>query len=179
MSQKLDVNIMVSLIKRIEEKRLDIGKIQLQKLMYFLKDFGVPLSYRYVIYHYGPYSFELTSNLDSLDSLDVLDVVSDEKGYGYHIKKGDFADKFFEKDDAVTNEYKDKIDFVIDTFASCEASEIELKATIHFVHNVLKNKKLNTAKKSVTTKVKQLKPRFTEEKIELSYDELNKVIPLI
>ncbi len=77
------VAAMVALVGNAQTRRL--GKTQLQKLVYFLQKSGVPLGYEYEIYHYGPYSFELSDDMDSLDSLGVLNVESDPNGYGFDI----------------------------------------------------------------------------------------------
>lgn len=178
MCQPLNTNIIVEVVKGMLGRRHDLGKIQLQKLLYFLQESGVPLSYNYEIYHYGPYCFELASNLDSLNSSGVLDVTPDKTGYGYHISKGKFIDEFYGKDPAIITKYKKEIDFVINNFYPCNASEIELKATIHFVHKLLKESKYPSSKDDVIKKVQELKPKFTPEYIAYCYDNLNEVTPL-
>jgi len=156
----------------------DLGKIQLQKIIYFLQESDIPLKYNYEIYHYGPYCFELAGNLDSLNSSGVLDVTPDNTGYGYHIVQGKFSDNFYGKDLTVTtNKYKKQIDFVLANFASCTVSEIELKATIHFVHKMLTMHEYHS-KEDIVRRVQELKPKFTPKYISDCYDELNKIIPL-
>ena len=88
MQKELKIAAIVALLQNV---RARLGKIQVQKLVYFAQDCGVPLGYKYEIYHYGPYSFELSHDLDSLDSLGVLNVDSDPNGFGFNISVGKFA----------------------------------------------------------------------------------------
>src|SRR5437588_9583011 len=88
------VNAIVSLVQGIQKKSDQLGKTQLQKLVYFLQETGVPLGYKFEIYHYGPYSFELADEVGSLDSLGVLSLVADPSGYGFHIYVGSHGSKY-------------------------------------------------------------------------------------
>src|SRR5258708_20829207 len=83
-----------SIVALAQNAQARLGKTQVQKLVYFVQDCGVPLEYKYEIYHYGPYSFDLSRDLSSLDSLGVLDVESDPSGFGFNISVGKFAEKF-------------------------------------------------------------------------------------
>lgn len=57
------------------------GKTKLQKLMFLAEtERGAPTTYKFEKYHYGPFSFELS---DDLDALAKTGFVSEEKnGYG-------------------------------------------------------------------------------------------------
>lgn len=143
---------------------MKLGKIQLQKLVYFAQNYGLPLRYKFEIYHYGPYSFELSNDLGSLDALEIVNVQSDPNGYGYQISAGKFADKF-----TLTGKYQKKVDRVIKQFGSDTTAQLEVKATIHFVSSVVKSKK------EVIQKVHALKPRFTKEFIKASYSDLKQL----
>jgi len=145
-----------------------LGKTQLQKLIYFVQDSGVPLEYKYEIYHYGPYSFELSRELGSLEGLGVLNIESDPKGFGFNISIGRFAEKF-----RLVAKYQKNIEKVINQFGLNSAAELEVKATIHFVYSVVKEK-TPPAKlmPEVIQKVGALKPRFTRDFIKNCYVSL-------
>ena len=91
MPNELRVAAIVALVRNAQTR---LGKTQVQKLIYFAQDSGVPLNYEYEIYHYGPYSFELSHDLGSLDSLGILNVASEPSGYGFDISVGRFSEKF-------------------------------------------------------------------------------------
>jgi len=167
MRNELRVATIVTLVKNAKTK---LGKTQLQKLVYFAQDAGVPLNYSYEIYHYGPYSFELSHDLGSLDSLGVLNVASEPSGYGFEISAGRFSEKF-----KLEAKYQKKVERVLDQFGLNSAAQLEVKATIHFVHSVLKKKiPPAKAKAEVVEKVLALKPRFTEEFVSGCYSDLER-----
>jgi hypothetical protein len=162
MEKNLRTSAIVALTQGIPAR---LGKTQVQKLVYFLQDAGVPLEYKYEIYHYGPYSFELSKDMSSLEGLGVLNIESDPTGFGFDISVGKFAEKF-----RLDAKYQKKIEKVINQFGLNSAAELEVKATIHFVYSVVKEKAPSTKIKSeVIQKVSALKPRFNKDFIKNCY----------
>jgi uncharacterized protein len=161
MRDELRVAAIVALVQNAPAR---LGKTQIQKLVYFAQDCGIPLKYKYELYHYGPYSFELSHDLGSLDSLDVLAVRSSSSGYGFDISVGKFADKF-----KLETKYKKKIEKVIGEFGLNTPAQLEVKATIHFVRSVVENKS------EVIERVGALKPRFTEDFIKSCYSDMKRM----
>ena len=161
-----DIGVIVSLIGRVGTRVPQLGKTQFQKLIYFLQETGTPLGFKYEIYHYGPYSFDLSNSMDTLDTLGVIEISTDADGYGFHISPGPFAKNY----DA-PSKYAGSIDSLLKRLGSLSASNLEVKATLHFVNKVLQ-KKGKTDRDSVVEKVQALKPRFERAFIETCYDEL-------
>ncbi len=178
MCNTLRTNFIVEIVKRVTEKGIKLGKIQVQKLIYFLQENKIPLKYRYEIYHYGPYCFELAGNLDSLKSLNILAIIPNVTGYGYDISRGEHCEDFFGRDEEIINTYKENLDFIINNFVACSPSEIELKATIHYVYKVSKATGVSISKENITRITKKLKPMFADDIIFSSYDELSEIISL-
>jgi uncharacterized protein len=164
MQKELRVAAIVALVQNTQTR---IGKTQVQKLVYFAQDCGVPLEYRYEIYHYGPYSFELSHDLGSLDSLGVINIDSAPGGFGFDISVGKFAEKF-----RLEPKHLKKVEKVINEFGSNTPAQLEVKATIHFVHSVIKKKLSGKAKSEVIQRVRALKPRFSEEFVKKCYSDL-------
>lgn len=157
-----------TIVALVQNSRAKLGKTQMQKLIYFAQKCGVPLQYKYELYHFGPYSFELSRDLGSLDSLRVLNVESDPSGFGFDISAGKFAEKF-----RLESKYQKKVEQVIDQFGVNTTAQLEVKATIHFVYAVVKKKGLPTSVKSeVIRRVRALKPRFSEDFIKGCYSDL-------
>jgi len=156
MRNDLRVAVIVALVRNAQTR---LGKTQVQKLVYFAQDSGIPLNYEYEIYHYGPYSFELSHDLGSLDSLGIVNVASEPSGYGFDISVGRFSEKF-----KLETKYQKRVDKVLEQFGLNSAAQLEVKATIHFVHSVIKSKiPAVKVKAEVVQKVLALKPRYTEE----------------
>jgi uncharacterized protein YwgA len=165
MQKELRVASIVGLVQNAPAR---LGKTQVQKLVYFAQHCGVPLQYQYEIYHYGPYSFELSHELSSLDSLGVLNIQSDPSRYGFDISVGKFAERF-----KLEPKYQKKIDKVVSAFGSNTPAQLEVKATIHFVLSIVKKKTSpSKTRPDVVQKVHALKPRFTQDFIRRCYSDL-------
>jgi uncharacterized protein len=165
MQKELRIAAIVGLVQNSPAR---LGKTQVQKLVYFAQHCGMPLRYHYEIYHYGPYSFDLSHQLSSLDSLGVLRIQSDPDGYGFDISVGKFAERF-----KLEPRYQRKIDKVVSDFGSNTTAQLEVKATIHFVFSVLREKTSSSkTKPAVLQKVRALKPRFTQDFIKRCYSDL-------
>src|SRR5579863_10451358 len=160
-----------AVVALVQGARARLGKTQVQKLVYFVQDSGVPLEYKYEIYHYGPYSFELSHELSSLDSLGVLNVESDPSGFGFDISAGKFAVRFH-----LEPSYQKKVEKVLAEFGANTPAQLEVKATIHFVHSLIKKRfSSSKIKPEVMQKVRALKPRFTEDFVKNCYSDLERV----
>jgi len=164
--------ILVALVKNINDKGLSLGKIQFQKLVFFLKRFGVPFKVRYSIYRYGPYSEEVTSSLNALDSLDILDVSLDDTRLGYNISLDEYAPAVLEHYSEAISEQMEKINFVVDNFAIETARSLEAEATLLFADIVLKEDGSDISDEAVRSAVKGLKPKFTDEELEEKQNKL-------
>src|SRR4030042_2622370 len=78
-----------AIICYIVDKLKDVGKIRMQKLVYFLQWlFDVPLGYDYKMHYYGPYSDELNDDLIAMQLSKNVEIGADPSGYGYHIIPG-------------------------------------------------------------------------------------------
>src|SRR5437867_998970 len=59
------------------------GEMHLQKAVYLLQEVtDVPLGYAFVLYHYGPFSFELREELNRMRADGLLDLVAKPYPYG-------------------------------------------------------------------------------------------------
>ena len=147
----------------------DAGKIQLQKMVYFMQEaFGVPTKYSFKMYHYGPYSEELDTDTSLLKLIGSVSVDRDAGGYGFHITpNGEPAEGW----ESATDAYDDKINKAIEVLGNKPATQLELLASIHFVNRLIDE----STQAQVINIVHGLKPKFDEETIGLHYDELKKV----
>lgn len=167
MNDTIRKQVIVALVRQAHSRVEQLGKTQFQKLIYFLQEQGVPLEYKYEIYHYGPYSFELANDLGSLDTLELLDVSTDVSGFGFNIQLGGHAESV-----QWPEQYESQLQFVLDTVGSDTPSQLEVKATTHFVKKVLEKRGQDSRKEIVVEKVRQLKPHFSDGFVSKCYDEL-------
>lgn len=114
------------MIKKIGEKYPDkqVGKTFVQKIFYLLTRQGV-VDFNYSMYHYGPYSSEVSGELNFAESSGIVNVewIEDK---GYFINSTSKLDKF---KSLLKDEEMQAIDDMIETFADFNAIELSLIAT--------------------------------------------------
>ena len=153
-------------IQCIAEQSRDIGKTKVQKIIYFLQEgLGVPLQYSFRMHHYGPFSQDIDSGISTLQSAGYIEVSHDIQGYGYHITP--VSGRQLPWDSELDN-YREEMTEAISSLSVLGASDLELLATVHFVHNLLKE----PSKEKVLDNVARLKPKFSRDTIQAAYDQL-------
>jgi uncharacterized protein YwgA len=137
----------------------DAGKIQLQKLVYFLQEsYGIPLGYTFRMHHYGPYSRELDNDLLKLRLMGFINVQADDSGYGFHVTP------LCDADLAWTNalaSYESQLRDALTKLGHLPASELEIQATIHYVSELVEG----ASAEEIVAIVHSLKPKFLPEDI--------------
>lgn len=176
MENELNLAFVCEFVRLSEEAETDLGKIKLQKLIYFLQASGVKLGYRYRIFHFGPYSRELASDVDRLETLNVINVEPDNAGYGYHITAGKHLKTILGEFAKEENPHHCKLKSVFEYFSNDDSAQIELSATAHFVLIAQERKGLSTSKEDVVRIVEKLKPRFAKKSIENSFEKMEEYI---
>ena len=165
-------NLHFAVIRDIVDRKGDIGKTKIQKIIYFLQNaFGVPLGYSFKMYYYGTYSEELDNELSDMHLQDYLRIEPDPAGYGYHIQPGE--DNMNIPEDMVEPQ-RSQIEKCLKVFGGYDAKELELYSALHFVNRILNNPK----KGDVVDRVAVLKPKFDKGEIEKAYDELGELVGL-
>src|SRR6266704_3691330 len=67
--------VIAALIKAYREQKLFCGETHVQKSIYLMQEMlGVPFGFEYLLYKYGPFSFELQSHLASMRADDMISV---------------------------------------------------------------------------------------------------------
>ena len=128
---ELNKKFLKHIIRRLEEMNISSDKIVVQKLTYYLKEEGLPISYNYEMHAYGPYAKELSSDADYLELENQLSI------YKCQYKTGD---KY--KDELPEN-YMNLIDEKISKFRSLINNDfnfdsMEIFGTTLYCYNALK-----------------------------------------
>ena len=166
----------LAVLHSVIQKRRDVGKTQLQKLVYFLQQgFDVPTRYAYKMHHYGPFAEALETDLVRLKLGGYINIQPDPNGYGFHItsnsvddKEGPTTDDASEDWYELTQPYSKAINDAMTEFGRWSTSKLELAATIHFIDGLT----AEASTDEVNAEVKGLKPKFSLEFIASCHLEL-------
>lgn len=151
-----------------------LGRTAVQKLVYFAKALGVPVPCSFEIYTYGPYSDTVTFSVDSLLADDVLkDISNDPKTYSNY-RLGENADDILDAYQHLIDPYRGQIDAVVKSLGGFKPQDLELIATLHFIHHRLKQiHPEEPSRDQVLAEFHRVKKdRFTTEDVNSWYDAL-------
>jgi len=114
-----------------------LGRTAIQKLTYFARATGVPVPCSFEIYNYGPYSDQVTFAVDGLLADQVLmDTSTNSSKYSNYrlaVEKPVFPQELQRK----VGPHKAQIECVVKNLGHFRPAQLELIATLHFVHHRL------------------------------------------
>lgn len=108
------------------------GRKALQKLVYFSKVAEVPVTYRYFMHLYGPFSRELASDLVLFQAAGLLAVKPAEGGYDLFLL-GPRGHRLLETEGERISPFRESLRRIVTLFGGFSPHELELYATTHFV----------------------------------------------
>jgi len=126
--------VLVSLTKRLHEGGSWCGETHVQKATYFLQELlSVPCGFEFVLYKYGPFSFDLRDELTALCADGVFELVPQPAPYGPKIAPSQLGEKLEKLYPKTLSEYGRQLSFVAEKLDDKDASELERLATALFV----------------------------------------------
>ncbi|RJP27268.1 MAG: restriction endonuclease [Candidatus Omnitrophota bacterium] len=169
--------LIAELAKRLDAISPQFGKTALQKLVFLLQEvYKIDCGYDFELYSYGPFDSQLLGDLDLVEHWGCVSVQPMNALFGgYKICPTDKVDLVREKAVNFLDAHKTKkaIDNLISTYGALTARDLELRATTVYVERNLRLKGESPTKSEVFRFVRQIKPKFTPEKIEQTIDELS------
>ncbi len=159
-------------VKRFNEekgrKTQNLGRTTLQKLIYFLQNAEVPVSYRFTPYHYGPFSARLLDDVDELLLDGVVDDASDDEDKSIYLPT-DNTVAFLKEHAKEANDLEPKVNDIVLLFSQLFPSQMELVASIHMVFEILKagtDKDKTVSDEEIVNGIESWKPgRFKKEEV--------------
>ncbi|MCL2152829.1 MAG: hypothetical protein FWH57_07725 [Oscillospiraceae bacterium] len=161
-------NILLSVMDR----KPDLGKTAIMKVVYMLQQVkGLDLCYRFDIYTYGPYTAEVTEDLEELISYGLVDSIMHryDNYIGYNMKLSPAGKKALTQ---LKEQENCGIAEIIDFIDGKSAKELELFSTIVFISGLFSKNKFNGTQKDIIEKVHEIKPHFNNKSIKTAYMEL-------
>lgn len=168
--------LIVELSKRLEGVSPQFGKTVLMKLMYLLQEgYGVSTGYRYSFYTYGPYSQEVTADLNITKLLGGVDIeyLGDDPG-GFAISPGQQSEGVLSLGREYIDPLSEQLDELVDQFGGFRARDLELRTTLVYLWKNADSIKSGD-RDELLSLFKELKPQFSEGEIENAVDELQTV----
>ena len=121
------------LVKQMRQSGGWAGETHIQKSLFFLKSMlGLPLSYDYVLYKHGPYSFNLHDDIGLMRANMILDIEI-RGNYGPSFCPGRLADRLFIRFSSEFRKYLPRIDYVASRLGPCDVKSLERSATAYYV----------------------------------------------
>ena len=111
-----------------------LGRTALQKVVYFLQRSGVPMRYRFDIYHHGAYCDRISRDVELLVADGVLKDVSSNPEQYSNYRPAEEADELLQSHAAALQTQQETIDKVIQTLLPLEPDHLELLATLDYLY---------------------------------------------
>ena len=146
--------IICRLVQSMREADSWAGQTHIQKTVLFLQEMlGVPLGYKFILYKYGPFSFDLREELALMRATLMLDI-EPNMNYGTSFtldRRGDLAVRR-------STGYEDPIEFIAQQVSAFDVQTLERLSTTFFVRN--RQPALNDTQ--VVARVTELKPHISQ-----------------
>jgi hypothetical protein len=140
------------------------GKKALQKLVYFSQVEGLSLGFDYILYKYGPYSYELEDKIKEMEFFEFIQVTPDDLGYKITCSVNV---------PPLPREEKRIVERVIQRYGSFSPRELELFSTVHFIAVDMLDIYKENNPQEIVTRVKSIKrDKYSWEEIESAYQTL-------
>jgi len=122
--------ILLRLIKSMGERGGWCGETHVQKSAYFLQElYRVPLGLTFILYKYGPYSFDLSDELVSMQWKAWIELIARPFPYRPSLSVGPLGNRVIERSQPLLQSYVTQIDSVAECFATMKVAELERYAT--------------------------------------------------
>jgi|UniRef100_A0A7C5KC94 hypothetical protein len=163
--------LVYTLVKTLTKKRPDvqIGKTVVQKMMYLLeKELGYDFDFS--MYHYGPFSAEVSGYLNFAESVGIIDMTWDpQRGYFIKPKSKKKIKEIIEAfEESLDKKDKKTINKIVDKYGKLNPIAIKLSiiATALYAKD-----NFNVKKSELINVVKSLKPEYSDNYIKETLKE--------
>lgn len=175
MNKEERFKVLLYIINKLHKKMNRSGETHIQKLVYLMiMKNKIQFNYDYILYDYGPWSFDLMDDLKFLENAHLVKKFPDPSGFGFKYIPNE--DMNFVKDinKTVRDEipWSHKIDEVINDYKGTHAKRLALLAT--FIYVCHKHPKKNKAE--VIELVKKIKPLHNDFEYDNTYDECKQLM---
>ncbi len=160
--------LIATLVKDYRTRNLFCGETHVQKSVYFMQELlGVPLGFEFLLYVYGPFSFELQGHVASMRADDMLTVRPLE--YAATFEPGEQL-SYLEKHLPRTIErYRAAIDFAVKNLGSRGVKQLEPLATALYF-----TRQADDSVDVRASKIREVKPHISLQEARESVEQIDR-----
>jgi uncharacterized protein YwgA len=126
--------ILTELMDQLRANGSWCGETHVQKAVYFLQEvLGVPTGFQYILYMYGPYSFDLTADLTALRADFLMEFNHRSPGYGPGLVPTQTSAELRSRYPKTLAKHAREINFLARVFGTKGVAELEKLATALYV----------------------------------------------
>jgi len=174
MSKLQRAAVLISLIKYMKARGSWCGETHVQKAVYFLvRLFDIPLGFRYIMYKHGPYSFDLSDEMNSMRADGFVALQPQTYPYGPMYELEDGSKLLSEKFSKTISKNDRYIEFISSRLGTKGVVELERFATALYVTH--KNKDAGDVDQRAK-KINALKPHVSIDAAAEAIREVDKIV---
>lgn len=173
MEKTLQLGLIARLSREVGLKNNKLGRKAFQKIVHLSNSIGgIPTGYSFSYYIYGPFSRELSSDLELAEMAGILSSTQDSTTGSYDIKAGELAHVAEKNASGYLAEQERNLNRILNSFGDKSAKSLELYSTLVFVELAEANLKGNTD--ALVKRINSLKPKYSELEIRSAIDFIEK-----
>ncbi len=162
--------VLTKLIGELRRHGSWAGETHVQKASYLLQEVtGVPLGYEFVLYHYGPFSFDLRDELTALRADRLIDL-EPQREYGPKLAATGQAERLHEDFGRTLGRYGPAIAFVARKLGGKGVYQLEKLATALYVTKELGE---TASVEERAEELHRLKPHVSPEEAQAAIEEID------
>lgn len=115
-----------------------LGRTALQKILYFLQISGVPMRYRFELYHYGPFCDLIPRDVEWLLADGVLKDISPNPAKYSNYRTSDDAPELMDLHKEDLDKHRETIDTVVKALLPLQPDHLEMLATLDYLYHQLR-----------------------------------------
>lgn len=174
MEHRDTISLVLKTMNGMWEKSSWCGETHVQKNIFFLQELmNVPFEWRFIIYKFGPYSFDLAYLIGEIHSYRLVELVP-QWGFRPKIKVTSYGKEFYEDINEPCYKYRKQIEFVTEELGSKNVSELERLAT--GLHITLDEKVKDKTVENRSRRLSQLKPHIRLNDANIVMGEVDSLI---
>ena len=151
-----------------------VGRTAVQKILYFLRVVGVPMSYRFDIHHYGPFCEEILRDVDWLLADNAIIDHSDNPSRYSNYAPGETINDLLSVHRDFLEPFRSHVQTIVQALVPLKPTKLELVATLDYLYRQQRaSGGLGPWKPSVVARFQEVKEgKFSQADVEKTYDVL-------